>query len=96
MSRQFPLKEQGQTMARIIDGEKMNCTGTQIKKHRNLQKMSQQRLSNLLELQGVYICRGSVSRIEDQSRTVTDIELRAIAKVLNVEIGELFGGEQTY
>ena len=80
-------------MARIIDGDKTNCTGAQIKKHRKLQKMSQQRLSNLLELQGVYVCRGSVSRMEDQSRTVTDIELRAIATVLKVEIGELFAEE---
>ena len=47
--------------------------------------MSQQKLSNQLELLGVYVCRGSVSRIEDKSRTVTDIEIYAIAKVLNVD-----------
>ena len=55
-----------------------------------MRKMSQQNLSNLLELLGVYVCRGSVSRIEDKSRTVTDIEIYAIAKVLNVEITDLF------
>lgn len=71
-------------MARIIDGEKMNLIGDNVKKYRKSQKMSQQRLSNKLELLGVYVCRGSVSRIEDRSRTVTDIELYAIAKVLNV------------
>jgi len=54
-----------------------------------LQKMSQQKLSNKLELLGVYVCRGSISRIEDKSRTVTDIELYAIAKILNVEIKDL-------
>lgn len=77
-------------MARIIDGEKMNLIGTRVKKLRRQQKMSQQELSNKLELLGVYVCRGSVSRIEDHSRTVTDIELFAIAKVLNVNIVELF------
>ncbi|MBQ7381386.1 MAG: helix-turn-helix transcriptional regulator [Clostridia bacterium] len=77
-------------MARIIDGEKMNLIGTRVKKIRRQQKMSQQELSNKLELLGVYVCRGSVSRIEDHSRTVTDIELFAIAKVLNVNIVELF------
>ncbi len=77
-------------MARIIDGDQMNCTGAQIKKFRKLQKMSQQRLSDQLELLGVYVCRGSVSRIEDQSRTVTDIELAAIAQVLKVDINALF------
>ena len=77
-------------MARIIDGDEMNIVGHNIKKLRKKNKMSQQELSNKLELLGVYVCRGSVSRIEDKSRTVTDIELFAIANVLNVPIEELF------
>ena len=77
-------------MARIIDGEKKNLIGANVEKFRKRLKMSQQELSNKLELYAVYVCRGSVSRIEDYSRTVTDIELYAIAKVLNVDIGELF------
>lgn len=52
--------------------------------------MSQQALSNKLELEGVYVCRGSVSRIEDRSRTVTDIELYAIAEALGVAVNDLF------
>jgi hypothetical protein len=59
-------------------------------KYRKARKMSQQALSNQLELMGVYVCRGSVSRIEDRSRTVTDIELYAIAEVLGVTVGTLF------
>lgn len=78
-------------MARIIDGEKMNLIGENVRKIRKKKKLSQQYLSNQLELLGVYVCRGSVSRIEDYSRTVTDIELFAIAKVLNVDIKDLFG-----
>ena len=77
-------------MARIIDGDKMNIVGDSVRKYRIMRKMSQQKLSNQLELLGVYVCRGSVSRIEDISRTVTDIEIYAIAKVLNVEITDLF------
>ena len=77
-------------MARIIDGEKMNMIGANVEKRRKALKMSQQALSNKLELLGVYVCRGSISRIEDCSRTVTDIELYAIAKVLGVEIADLF------
>lgn len=80
-------------MARIIDGEKMNMIGGNVKKCRKAKRMSQQLLSNKLELLGVYVCRGSVSRIEDYSRTVTDIELFAIAEVLNVSINELFEKE---
>ncbi|MDE6790982.1 MAG: XRE family transcriptional regulator [Clostridia bacterium] len=77
-------------MARIIDGEKQNMIGAQVAKRRKELKMSQQKLSNMLELYAVYVCRGSISRIEDYSRTVTDIELYAIAKVLKTEITELF------
>ncbi len=76
-------------MARIIDTEKKNLIGENLKKLRIRRKMSQQALSNKLELYGVYVCRGSVSRIEDYSRTVTDIELYAIADVLSVDIHEL-------
>ena len=77
-------------MARIIDGEKKNLIGANLKRLRSKLKISQQNLSNKLELLGVYICRGSVSRIEDFSRTVTDIELFAIAEALGVDIKELY------
>ena len=77
-------------MARIIDGNQMNMIGDQVKKYRKLRKMSQQALSNKLELMGVYVCRGSISRIEDKSRTVTDIELYALAVVLRVTVNDLY------
>ena len=81
-------------MARIIDGKEMNLIGDNVRKYRQLRKMSQQKLSNKLELSGVYVCRGSISRIEDKIRTVTDIELFAIAEALNVEIKDLYNKEK--
>ena len=81
-------------MARIIDSERKNRIGRRVKKIRGERRMSQQELSNKLELQGVYVCRGSVSRIEDGSRTVTDIELYAIAAVLGVGVEELYEKEE--
>ena len=77
-------------MARIIDGSDMNMIGDKVRKLRIARKMSQQTLSNKLEMLAIYICRGSISRIEDKQRTVTDIELYGLAKVLNVSIAELF------
>lgn len=77
-------------MARIIDGTEMNMIGDKVRKLRISQKMSQQTLSNKLEMLAIYICRGSISRIEDKQRTVTDIELFGLAQVLNVPIEELF------
>ena len=76
-------------MARIIDGEKMNLIGGNLARIRKNAKMSQQTLSAKLELMGVYVCRGSISRIEDYQRTVTDIELYALAEALGVDVSEL-------
>ena len=81
-------------MARIIDGERCNIIGQNVKARRKELKMSQQALSNMLELYGVYVCRGSVSRLEDGSRTVTDIEIRALAEVLNMSYDELFASDE--
>ena len=77
-------------MARIIDGNEMNMIGRNVRKYRKLRNMSQQLLSDKLETMAIYICRGSVSRIEDMTRTVTDIELYGLSKVLNVSIEDLF------
>ena len=77
-------------MARIIDGNEMNMVGGRVRELRLARKMSQQTLSNRLEMLAIYICRGSISRIEDKQRTVTDIELYGLAKVLHVSVEELF------
>ena len=77
-------------MARIIDGEKMNLVGKRVREFRLERKMSQQELSIKLETYAVYVCRGSISRIEDQSRTVTDIELYGLAKVLDKPLESFF------
>lgn len=77
-------------MARIIDGKDMNMVGDRVRQLRIAKNMSQQVLSNKLEMLAIYICRGSISRIEDKQRTVTDIELYGLAQVLGVSIEELF------
>ncbi len=76
-------------MARIIDGNEMNLIGDNLRKIRKQQHLSQQELSARLEMLAIYICRGSISRIEDKQRTVTDIELYGLAKVLGVSILDL-------
>jgi len=78
-------------MARIIDGSRNNIIGERLKKARIKAGFSQKDLSEQLEIEAVYVCRGSVSRIENGSRTVTDIEIDAISKVLNVPLDYLFG-----
>lgn len=77
-------------MARIIDSEQKNMIGNKIRELRKERNMSQQQLSDKLETLAIYICRGSISRIEDQTRTITDIELYGLAQVLGISIEELF------
>ena len=77
-------------MARIIDYEAQNVVGEKVRKFREERKLSQKEFSEKLETQAIYICRGSISRIESHERTVTDFELRAMANILKVPIEELF------
>lgn len=80
-------------MKRILDSEQLNIIGGRIRQARKNVGMSQKQLSDKLELLAVYTCRGSLSRIENGRRAVTDIEIDAISKVLNVSLNYLFGRE---
>ena len=51
-------------MARIIDYHVQNIVGYNIKKYRLELGMSQKELSDRLETYAIYICLGSISRIE--------------------------------
>lgn len=77
-------------MARIIEGKHQNMVGQQVKKARIAAKLSQKQLAQKLETVAVYVCRGSISRIESGNRTVTDIEIYGISQILNVPIESLF------
>ena len=77
-------------MARIIDGEDKNLIGDRVKALRNDRGMSQRELSEKLETYGIYVCRGSVSRLEDKQRTVTDIELKGLSEIFGVPVGCFF------
>lgn len=79
-------------MARVVDYvvQNQNVVGDNVKKYRLERHLSQRELSERLEMYAIYVCRGSISRIERHERTVTDYELRAIAEVLKVSIYELY------
>ncbi len=77
-------------MARIIEGTRKNLVGEKVKMLRKEKNLSQQQLSDRLETLAIYICHGSISRIEDGSRMVTDIELYGLAQVLGVSIDNFF------
>lgn len=79
-------------MARIIEDGKENLVGGNVRKWRRKRKLTQMQLSAKLECMGIYVCRGSISRIENRTRTVTDVELVGICKVLGISIDDLFKG----
>lgn len=81
-------------MARIIDGEKKNMVGKNVRKFRTELKMSQQTLADKLETIAVYICRGSICRIEEQTRTVSDIELWGLSRILDKPIDSFYNDNE--
>ena len=82
-------------MARVIDeAQPMNLIGQNVKKYRKECGWSQQLLADKLELIPIYICRGSISRVEERIRTVTDFEVAGLAETLGVPIEALFAQEE--
>jgi len=81
-------------MKLVLDEGKLNISGPRIKKARLDNRLSQQLLAEKLETLAVYIDRSSISKIENQKRIVTDIELTALSQILNVSIDWLLGLER--
>ncbi len=52
-------------------------------------KMSQRALADALQLEGIDLDKNAIQRIENGKRYVTDIELKALSKVLNVSYEDL-------
>jgi transcriptional regulator with XRE-family HTH domain len=68
----------------------MNIIGPQIKRLREQNNMTQEELTARCNLLGWNISRGTLAKIESQVRRVTDFEVAVIAKVLDVDISELY------
>ena len=70
------------------NGESNNISGKNISRIRkNLEpKLSQRAFADKLQLYGIDVDKNAIQRIECGKRFVTDIELVAIAEVLNVSV----------
>ena len=73
-----------------VEQKLQNIIGDNVRKYRLKRRLSQNQLSIRLETYAIYICRGSVSRIERHKRRVTDFELKALAEVLRVTVADMF------
>lgn len=76
-------------MKLILDTKERNIAGPRIKTARLKNNMTQNELSIKLETLAVYIDRASISKIEQQKRIITDIELSALSQILNVSVNWL-------
>lgn len=68
-----------------------NICGSKLRDMRKqiVPKVSQREFADRLQLEGLDIDKNAVQRIEAGKRFVTDIELKAIAKLLNTTADEL-------
>lgn len=62
-------------------------------RHSSKPKITQSDLLARLELQGMFLEKTTISKIESKTRCVTDIELVAIAKALGVSVNWLLNIE---
>ena len=68
---------------------KNNICGQNLIKIRHEKKISQRQLAKMMQLAGYDVDHHFIRRIENGERFVTDMELVALSKVLNVEINDL-------
>ena len=68
--------------------------GLKIKAIREARGLSQTETVEKLAEKGINMSRETLSKIENDSRTVSAVELNAICKVLNIDINILFEDEE--
>ena len=66
-----------------------NISGAIIESLRREKNIKQHELVSRMQVLGVDINPSSLSKLEGQQRIATDIELRAIAHILNVSVDQL-------
>lgn len=69
---------------------KVNIVGTNLKKYRELQNISQTDLCRKLELLGVDMFIADIYEIENNKRLVKDFEAKAFSLALNISLDELY------
>lgn len=68
----------------------LNLIGPQVRKWRDNRGWSQEKMASRLQLQGWSITRHSLAKLELGLRRVSDCELFFLAKVLRVDLRDLF------
>lgn len=85
------MKEVGVLKTRKLALGDRNIIGARVTEARQAQNMKQIELLAKLQLAGIDISSPALSLLEGQKRPVSDIELNAIANILNVSVDWLLG-----
>ena len=75
-----------------FDGQ-ANIVGKRVRQARVALKMSQEELAAQMQLNNINITQKAISRMEQMVRFVSDYELLALSKVLDVDIVWLLTGQ---
>lgn len=73
----------------MIGTEGKNLIGEKLKRLRKQKRLSQQALARELQLTGLDMDKNVITRIENNKRYVTDIELKSLTEVLQVSYQDL-------
>ncbi|MDD6147190.1 MAG: helix-turn-helix transcriptional regulator [Oscillospiraceae bacterium] len=65
---------------------KKNICADRVREARQKLRLSQSQLAAQLQIKGIILERGSVSRIESGARFVTDYEIKALSEILKVDV----------
>lgn len=84
-------KSQGEIIMFKLKAEngRNNICGKNLTNIRHKKKISQRQLAKMMQLAGYDVDHHFIRRIENGERFVTDMELVALSKVLNVDIHDL-------
>ena len=71
------------------DGKSKNICGRNVLRLRKTAKLTQEQLASKLQVLGYEFSSVTIGRIEKDQRFVSDLELKALAEVFNVDVNEL-------
>ncbi len=74
----------------------VNIVGTNIKKYREQQKLSQPDLCKRMQLLGVTMFIADIYEIENNKRLVKDFEIKAFCLALNINLDDLYNDTDKY
>lgn len=78
-------------MKKILFGNNKNIISNNLKYYRTKNKLTQQDLAAKMQVLGVNLDQQMISKIENNTRFVTDYELTCFCEVLKVDVKDMLG-----